>query len=165
MSGVIVYSSSYGSTKQYAEWIRDETGFPMFESNARSIPWEAKTVVIGCPIIANKPFLLGWMQKNWDKLRDKNVILFTTSGADPEAEPVADWIHSSLTEEMRKTIRAFPLPGRFQFSQMSTAHKAMLRIGAVVMRSAEIKHQIKNPVDGVSRDRLAPLLAVLKDQA
>lgn len=27
MSGIILYKSKYGATKQYAEWIAEETGF------------------------------------------------------------------------------------------------------------------------------------------
>ena len=58
MSGIIVYRSSTGSTKQYAEWIAEETGFALHESRDKTIAWEtADTVVIGCPIIALKPAL------------------------------------------------------------------------------------------------------------
>ncbi len=28
MNGIILYQSKYGSTKKYADWISEETGFP-----------------------------------------------------------------------------------------------------------------------------------------
>ena len=28
MNGMIIYKSKYGSTKKYAEWLSEETGFP-----------------------------------------------------------------------------------------------------------------------------------------
>lgn len=31
MSGIILYKSKYGATKQYAEWIAEETGFSCFQ--------------------------------------------------------------------------------------------------------------------------------------
>ena len=161
MSGIIVYRSSYGSTREYAQWIHEETKFPLFDPQDSTIPWNTDVVVIGCPIIANKPSLLGWMQKNWSKLRGKRVVLFTTSGADPAAAPVEDWIRESLPQEMKDHVQIFPLAGRFRFSELSGGHKAMLRIGAVVLRSEEIKNQIKNPVDGVSRDHLGALFETL----
>lgn len=35
MSGIILYKSKYGSTKKYAEWLAEETGFaPMDVGNA-----------------------------------------------------------------------------------------------------------------------------------
>ena len=163
MSGIIVYRSSYGSTKQYAEWIHDETGFPVFESRDDSIPWDADTVVIGCPIIANKPTLLGWMQKHWHQLKRKNVILFTTSGADPATEPVKEWIDKALPATMKDHVAVFPLAGRFEFAKLGRMHKAMMRLGAILLRSEEIKNQIKNPIDGVARENLTTLLQHLRE--
>ena len=163
VSGIIVYRSSYGSTKQYAEWIHDETGFPVFESRDDSIPWDADTVVIGCPIIANKPTLLGWMQKHWHQLKRKNVILFTTSGADPATEPVKEWIDKALPATMKDHVAVFPLAGRFEFAKLGRMHKAMMRLGAILLRSEEIKNQIKNPIDGVARENLTTLLQHLRE--
>ncbi len=162
MSGIIIYRSSYGSTKQYAQWIHEDTGFPMFDSRDKAISWDADTVVIGCPVLANKPFLLGWMQKHWEKLHDKNLVLFTTSGADPASEPVKDWIEKALPSQMKANIKVFPLAGRFDFAELSGMHKLMMRIGAVLLRSEEIKNQMKHPVDGVSHENLSDLLAYLQ---
>ncbi len=159
MNGIVIYRSSYGSTKQYAEWIAEEAGFSTYDSRDRAIPWdEAETIVIGCPIIANKPFLAGWLEKNWDRMKDKNVVLFTTSGADPAHAPVQEWIEASISEAMRSAMAVFPLAGRFRFADMNGLHKAMLRIGAILFRSDDIKNQIKNPVDGVSKESLSELL-------
>ena len=163
MTGIIVYRSTYGSTKQYAEWIHEETGFPLFDSRDKSIPWDADTIVIGCSIIASKPFLTGWIRKHWDRLNGKRVLLFTTSGADPAKEPVRDWIEKALPDEVRRGARIFPLAGRFDFANLTRLHQAMLWIASFVLRSQAIKHQIKNPVDGVSRTNLVGLLAAIKE--
>lgn len=57
MSGVIVYKSNYGSTRQNAEWIHEETGFSVHESKDRGIPWaESPVVVIGSPVMAASRF-------------------------------------------------------------------------------------------------------------
>lgn len=162
MSGVIIYRSSYGSTKQYAEWIREETGFEIFDSRAKDIPWNSDTVVIGCPIIANKPFLLSWMQKHWDRLKGKNVVLFTTSGADPAVAPVDEWLAKALPEAMKEKIAVFPLAGRFVYDKLGGAHKLMMKMGAMLLRDEGIKNQIAHPVDGVNRENLAPLLQHLQ---
>lgn len=164
MSGVIIYRSSYGSTKQYADWIHEETGFPMFDNRDKALDWDADTVIIGCPVLANKPFLLSWMKKHWDKMRDKQVILFTTSGADPASAPVRDWIETSLPEGMKDKIKIFPLAGRFNYAQLSGMHKFMMQIGAVLFRSEDIKNQMKHPVDGVSRENLAELLLIVRSE-
>jgi len=160
MSGVIIYRSSYGSTKQYAEWIGEETGFPVHDSRDKAISWEGvDTVVIGCPIIANKPVLTGWIEKNWDRMKDKNVVLFTTSGADPAKEPVQEWVEKALPATLRSAIRVFPLSGRFRFADMNGVHKAMIWFAANVLRNPGVRHQIKHPIDGVAKENLDALLS------
>lgn len=164
MTGIIIYQSTYGSTKQYAEWIHEETGFPLFDRRDPSIPWNTDTVVIGCPLMAFKPVLAGWIQKHWDKLAGKRVFLFTTSGADPAKQPVRDLIEKALSDDIKRGIRIFPLAGRFDFQKLSRGHRVMLRIAAAIFRSEAIKHQIKNPVDGVSRGSLKDLVAAITAQ-
>lgn len=163
MSGIVIYRSSTGSTKQYAGWIHEETGFPVYESGDRAIPWaDADTVVIGCPIVALKPALTGWIAKNWDRMQGRRVVLFTTSGADPADKPVKDWIDKALPESIRSEIRAFPLPGRFDYAQLKGVGKVMIWFAANVLRNADVQNQVKNPVDGVARANLSELLAHLK---
>jgi len=162
MRGIVVYRSNYGSTKQYAEWIHEETGFPLFDSRDRSIPWDVDTVVIGCPIIAFKPVLSGWIQKHWDKLDGKRVFLFTTSGADPVKQPIRDMIEKALPSKVKQGVQVFALAGRFDFAKMTRSHKMMLRFAAFVFRIEAIKRQIKNPIDGVARANLRDLLAAIK---
>jgi menaquinone-dependent protoporphyrinogen IX oxidase len=159
MNGIIVYRSTYGSTKQYAEWIHEETGFPLYDQWDTKIPWGTTgMVVIGCPIIANKPSLAGWIRKNRSRLKGKEVLLFTTSGADPTIAPVREWIETAFPAELRSSIRFFPLAGRFDFRRLSGFHKLVLRLAACVFRDEGIRNQIEHPVDGVARENLQELL-------
>jgi menaquinone-dependent protoporphyrinogen IX oxidase len=160
--GIVVYRSNYGSTKQYAEWIKEETGFPLYDSRDRSIPWDVDTVVIGCPIVAFKPVLSGWIQKRWDKLDGKRVFLFTTSGADPAKQPIRDMIEKALPSKVKQGVQVFPLAGRFDFAKMTRNHKMMLRFAAFFFRIEAIKRQIRNPIDGVARANLRDLFAAIK---
>jgi menaquinone-dependent protoporphyrinogen IX oxidase len=163
VSGIVVYRSSSGSTKQYAEWIAEETGFSIHDSRDTDIPWSgAEAVAIGCPIIANKPFLSGWIAKNWERMEGKNVVLFTTSGADPAEAPVMEWIEKSLSEEIRSKIRCFPLAGRFDYARLRGLNKAMIWIAGILLRNKDVRNQMQNPIDGVAKDNLAELLEYLK---
>jgi len=163
MSGIIVYRSSTGSTKEYADWIAEETGFSAHDSKNASIRWESiDTIVVGCPVIALKPALGGWIKKNWDQMKDKRVVLFTTSGADPANEPVQEWIDKSLPESIRSQIRTFPLPGRFDYARLKGISKALIWFAGKVLGNRDIKNQIENPVDGVAKENLTPLLDYLR---
>ena len=37
MKGIILYTSKYGSTKRYAEWLAEETGFDCVEAKKAKI--------------------------------------------------------------------------------------------------------------------------------
>lgn len=160
MAGVIIYQSNYGSTKQYADWIHEETGFPVFESRDRSIPWDADTIVIGSPLMAFRPALAGWIQKNWGKLAGKRVFLFTTSGADPAKQPLRELVEKALPDAVKQGVRVFPLAGRFDFRTLNGGHKLMVRLGAAF--NAAVRHQMRNPVDGVRRENLRDLVEAIK---
>ena len=163
MSGIVIYRTNTGSCKDYADWIAEATGYTAYESRDAQIPWEsADTVVIGSPIVALKPALTGWISKNWDRMKDKRVVLFTTSGADPADTPVKDWIDKALPEHVRSGTKIFPLPGRFDYARLKGTGKAMIWIAANLFQNKDVKNQIKNPVDNVAKERLTPLLDYLR---
>ena len=37
MKGIILYTSKYGATKRYAEWLAEETGFDLIETKKAKI--------------------------------------------------------------------------------------------------------------------------------
>ena len=163
MNGIVIYRSSTGSTKQYAEWIAEETGFALHESSSKEIPWgTADTVVIGCPIVANRPVLGGWVNKHWDRMKGKRVAFFTVSAADPAVAPAREWAESPCSEEMRSAMGFFPLHGRFDYATLKGLGKAMIWIAANVLRNADVRDQVKNPIDGVAKENLAELLDYVK---
>lgn len=87
MNGVILYQSKYGATKKYAQWISEETGFPMIETAKASI--EAvkgyDIVVLGGGIYASGIAGLSFLQKNADDLKEKKILVFC-DGASPYDE-------------------------------------------------------------------------------
>ena len=163
MNGIIIYRTTYGSTKKYAEWIAEETGFALYSSADPEIPWgDANPIVIGCSIMAYKPTLSSWIAKNQERMEGKAVYLFTTSGADPKDAPLDEWIQRSLPESMRHSVRCFPLAGRFHYADLTGPHKAMIWIAANVLGNKDVRTQMRNPVDGVKKENLAGLLEQLR---
>ena len=163
MSGIVVYRSSTGSTKQYAEWIAEETGYTLHESKDKSIDWQgADTVVIGCPVVANRPVLGGWVNKHWDQLKGKRVAFFSVSAADPSVAPAREWAEGPFSDEVRSAIGFFPLHGRCDYAMMKGIGKVMIWIAANVLRNADVREQVRNPIDGVRKENLADLLDYVK---
>jgi len=95
-------------------------------------------------------------------MKEKNVVLFTTSGADPADAPVVDWIEKALPEEIRSKIGFFPLAGRFDYARLRGLNKVMIWVAGVLLGNKDVRNQIQNPIDGVAKENLAELLGHLK---
>jgi menaquinone-dependent protoporphyrinogen IX oxidase len=164
MKGIIVYKSAYGSTAQYADWLKADLGFDCITADqTESIDWKSyQTIIIGCPVIMNKPFLASWIKENWNAIRHARVFLYTTSGAAPHSSALMAGYHASLPEEVRQKLTYLPLPGRFDYGNMRFMHKLMLQIGALIQKDpktrSRMRSDMRNPIDKVERIALLPLI-------
>ena len=87
MKGIILYTSKYGSTKRYAEWLAEKTGFDCVETKKAKIEdvKQYDTILLGGGIYASGIAGLSFLKKNITQLREKKVIVFC-DGASPYEE-------------------------------------------------------------------------------
>ena len=85
---VVVYKSKYGSAQRYAQWIADEVKADLFEGSKITLNDLLKydTVVYGGSLYATGILGFSLIRKNFDRLKDKKVVVFSV-GASP-AHPV-----------------------------------------------------------------------------
>ena len=82
MKGAIFFASKYGSTAQYANWIAEATGLPVFNINETKIDLSKYDfLVIDSPIIYYKLFNRKWIKANSAVIEKKPTLLFTVSVA------------------------------------------------------------------------------------
>jgi menaquinone-dependent protoporphyrinogen IX oxidase len=128
----VVFQSKYGSTKQYAEWIADELSCGIFERTkikaADLLPFD--TIIYGGGLYAGGVSGIDLLTKNYDKLRGKNLILFTCGLADPTDTYNTGNIKKSLckvfTDEMQDKIKVFHLRGAIDYKKLGMIHKSMM---------------------------------------
>jgi menaquinone-dependent protoporphyrinogen IX oxidase len=163
MKGIIIYKSTYGSTKAYAHWIAEETGFqPHDIKRLKSSDLSAaEQVVIGSPIMAKSPALGGWIKKHWEQIKDKNPILFTTSGAPADSPDLQEWYQTSFPDQHRRILRYFPLGGRMVVRELNGLGRFLMKLGQRMEKDPEVKAKMMEDVDNMNRASLAPLLAQL----
>ena len=87
MKGIILYTSKYGATKRYADWLAEKTGFDCIETKTARIEnvKQYDTIILGGGIYASGIAGLSFLQKNIDRLQGKKVIIFC-DGASPYEE-------------------------------------------------------------------------------
>ena len=74
MKGIIIYKSKYGSTKKYAEWLKEATGFEMVEADKAKIDEVAQcdTIIFGGGIYAGGIAGVNFLKKNIAKLDESS---------------------------------------------------------------------------------------------
>lgn len=160
MNGLIVYTSRYGATRDYALWLAEETGYPVmgFPDIEKDALEAADLLIVGSSIRVGRLQAARWLEKNWPRLAEKEVILFSVSLTPPEDEEIAKIVERSISQEIIEAVHYFPLPGRLAPEKLSFLDRQMTRFAARAEENPARKSALTQGVDNVDRGRLAPLL-------
>jgi menaquinone-dependent protoporphyrinogen IX oxidase len=162
---LIAYQSKYGSTKQYAEWIQQDTGGDLVNVENGDEPDLAgyDIIVIGGYVRTGNIVIAPFIKDHWSGMKGKKVILFTTSGTPPQHPKIQSIYEKSLPEEIRKEIKYFPLHGRISGKDLTLFDKFLISIGKIMEKDETLKKDMGKDFDGVQRGNLLPLLEYLED--
>jgi menaquinone-dependent protoporphyrinogen IX oxidase len=162
MNGAIFFSSKYGSTAQYAKWIGEETGLPVFDvKNANADPSQYDFLVLGSPIIYYKILNRKWVKKNLTKIENKPVIFFTVSGA-LSGTKLDRWIATSLPADFIIHIKHVALRGRQKPEELTWWDRLMLKIGALINKDPEARKQELEGFDFMDKSSIEPILKLVR---
>ena len=116
MKNLLIYQTKYGSTRQYAEWIAEQSAVDMFHIDEFNIKTLAlyDTVIFGSYVRMGKLVDADFINKNWQILQNKKVIMFSVSAAPAGSKVVMEAFEKSVPEPLRKHITLFQFQGRMQ---------------------------------------------------
>ncbi len=129
---VVIYQSKYGTTKKYAEWISQELSCEIFERKQVQSDnlKDYTTIIYGGGLYAGGVSGINLIVKSFNKIKDKNIILFTCGLADPSNAENTDHIKDSLKKilspEMQEKIVMYHLRGGIDYSKLGIVHKSMM---------------------------------------
>ena len=152
MKKVIVYYSKYGSTKDYAEWIAQDTGAELVPfAQARKLDLAAyDAIAFGCPFYAFKLKIAGYVKSRASQFAGKKVAFFAVGAEPPESPEVHKRYEACLPEEVRSRISLFFLPGRVAMGKMGFLDRTVMRM----MKAKDFDH--------TSRAAIAPIVEFLR---
>lgn len=165
MKGIVLYKTSYGSTKEYAEWISEDTGFEAHPiDKAGELPLTSfDTIIVGGYVMASKIVIGRWVASNWEQLKDKHVVIFSTSGAKPSPEVKQEFLEKSFPPEIAAKIEYFPMHGRRIEKDLSLVGKTAMWVARTfIAKDAQEKEDMSRDVDGVDRNYVTPLVEYVK---
>ena len=124
----IVYSSKYGSTKEYAQELHRRRGgklLPIKHFNAKKV--ETNVVVFFAPIYAFGLLNLSVLERSITRLRNKKVAVFCV-GASPYKPKEFRRLYRKNFDGPLKDIPAFYGRGAWQLEKMTSRDKLMLKL-------------------------------------
>lgn len=130
----IIYKSVYGYTKKYAEWISEDLQAALFELKEFDINRfsDYDTLIFGAGLYAGNIAVKNIIKKNFEKIKDKKIILFTVGLADvaneENTENIKKRILSEFGEEIFGKIKIFNLRAGIDYGKLSFIHKQMMNM-------------------------------------
>ncbi len=162
-TGAIFYTSKYGSTARYAEWISEATGLPTFDVKATHVdPSAYDFVVVGSPIIYFKLWLHKWAKRNQRALQSRPCVLFSVSGAGPGLK-LDSWIANCLPQDLVNHVEHVALRGRQDPRVLSRFDRMMLIIGSLMNRDPQARKQERRGFDFVNKSSIAPIVTKIRE--
>lgn len=167
----VIYTSKYGSTKQYAQWLKEALHADLYESSEfkKDDFKKYQTIIYGGGLYASGINGIGLIKKNMQLLADKNVIVFTVGLENPEN--VANFvpiIEKNFTDEMKEKIAVFHLRGSMDYSKLNFMHRSMMGMVKKVVSKKPAAQRTEDDdkmlqtfgeaVDFVDKTTIAPII-------
>ncbi len=166
MTSIVVYSSKYGSTRQYAEWIAQELSIPVksFKDVKERDLAGAGTIIMGSSVMVDSLTMKGWIKARWPLLKEKRLILFSVSATKPTDGPaIKAMLEHSMTPEMIARIQFFPLHGRLVIDRLPLLLRPLMKaIMTSDKKAAASGAGMTGEFDGVKLENIAPILAAAR---
>jgi flavodoxin len=127
---VVVYKSISGFTKKYAEWIAEELEADLLRLKKIDMDTLLKydMIIYGGCLHAVGISGVNMIKNNLNKLRDKNIIIFTT-GASPSRESIVSKVRdSNFSVEEQKQIQFYYFRGGFDFKKLNFTNKILMTL-------------------------------------
>ncbi len=141
MSTIVVYKSKYGGTEAYARWIGEELTCPVLD--AKSVkPQDLTafdTIIYGGGLYAEVIAGVTLITKNFDMLKDKKIIIYTTGLTPPEVRDYYDKLvlEKNFKNGVPENVRIFNFPGKMILEELSLPHRTAIKALKKLMSKKE----------------------------
>ena len=131
---LVIYSSKYGHTKKYAQWLSEALNADVCEiRNLKSrMLNDYATILFGSSLYAGKNKAAVSLVEHFEQIKDKKVGLFTCGlGYVNNPLNIANInraLDRVITPEIRSKIKIFHVQGGIDYDNLSVLHKTMMKL-------------------------------------
>ena len=175
MNAIVIYKSKYGSTKAYAQWIAEELGCEAVEAKrVKAAELSAyDTIVYGGGLYAEMIAGASLITKNFDALKDKNLVVFTTGLTPLDCREYYDKmvLEKNFKPHMTEKIKVFNFMGKMIIEELTLPHKAAIIALKKIMSGKQNPSEMEKLLiklcdesgDFTDRAAIADLVAYIKE--
>jgi len=162
MNAAIFYSGKYGSTAQYAHWIGEATGIPVFDiKDPDADPLKYEYLILGSSIIFFKLTIRKWARSNASILKGRSKILFSVSGAGP-SDNLERWVAASFPATLLSQMQHVALRGRLDHSKLPWWFRKFMWVGSLFNADPQASKEERYGFDYVDKESIAPILKTIQ---
>lgn len=131
MKAIVIYKTKYGSTKTYAQWIAEELGCDAVDAKSVKAEdlTEYDTIIYGGGLYAEVINGVVLITKNFDKLSDKRIFIYTTGITPIQYREYYDKLvlEKNFKPHMLEKIRVYNFLGKMITEELSLVHRTALK--------------------------------------
>lgn len=131
MNTIVIYTSKYGSTKKYAQWIAEALNCPaksLKDVSAEELA-ASDTIIYGGGLYAGTVAGLKKFLSRLASPTNKKLVLCMVGMTNPtQTSFYKEITERNLPAEWKDIFKVFALHGDLQFSKMSVLHKLVMRM-------------------------------------
>ena len=130
MKIIVVYKSKTGYTEQYAKWIAEDLDCDLKEANEISMKEldNYDVIIYGGGLYAVGINGISIIKKNYELLKDKNVVVWATGSSPGREEELNQVWKFNFSEEQLASIKTFYLRGGFDYKKLNTGNKVLMNM-------------------------------------
>jgi len=161
MRGAIFFSGKYGSTEQYAKWIGEATGLPVFNiKDTNADPSKYEFLILGSSILYFRLTIRKWAKANLAKLEGRSKIMFSVSGAGASAK-LSRWVEASLPSRLLSQMEHVPLRGKLDRSKVSWWLRKILWVGSFFNPDPQARMEERGGFDYMDESSIEPIIKLI----
>ncbi len=125
----VIYKTKYGFTKRYAGWITLKLDADLYEvTDIRPKHLlEYETIIFGGGIYRGKINGIKFIIDNYDKIKGKELYIFTVGIEDINEEKRSDLIKNNLNKLENENFRVYNLKGGFEYRELNIVDKIIMK--------------------------------------
>ncbi len=129
MKTVIIYASTYGSTKTYASKLQQQLNCDIYQANNfnKNDFNKYDTIIFGGSIIAGKIKNFKLIKNNFEDIKEKQLYVFYVSLSKDTNQQI-EILNANFTDEMKSKISVSAFGGKYDYNSLSFIHKLIMKL-------------------------------------